>query len=167
MNIDESVYRLFRREVYRLAYRHLGDRAASEDVVQDSFLRLAQYRSGTVENVGGMLRRIAHNLIVDHTRFRRRKAEDDLSHAAEAPAPEPSQEQVLLHRERMEQVSEILAQMPEQRREVFIMRRLHGMSAKEVSAALAISPAAVDAHVARAVLMLHKGMAALDGRQGA
>jgi RNA polymerase sigma-70 factor (ECF subfamily) len=52
--------------------------------------------------------------------------------------------------------------MPPQRREVFIMRRLHGMSAKEVGAALKISPAAVDAHVARAVLALHKEMAALD-----
>jgi RNA polymerase sigma factor (sigma-70 family) len=165
LNFDESVYRLFRREVYRLAYRHLGDHSASEDVVQDSFVRLAQYRSGTVANLGGMLRTIAQNLIVDQTRFHKRRAEEVLPDGADVAAETPSQEQVLLQRERMEQVSELLARMPEQRRQVFIMRRLHGMSAKEVSAALAISPAAVDTHVARAVLALHRGMAELEGRQ--
>jgi len=165
LNFDESVYRLFRREVYRLAYRHLGDHSASEGVVQDSFVRLAQYRSGTVANLGGMLRTIAQNLIVDQARFHKRRAEEALPDGAEFPAETPSQEQVLLQRERMQQVSEILAQLPEQRRQAFIMRRLHGMSAKEAAAALAISPAAVDTHVARAVLALHKGMADLEGRQ--
>ncbi|WP_159978898.1 MULTISPECIES: RNA polymerase sigma factor [unclassified Novosphingobium] len=166
MNFDESVYRLCRREVYRFAYRHLGDHSASEDIVQDSFVRLAQYRTGTIANMGGMLRTIARNLIVDHARFRTRRSEDALAGGMDAPAEYPSQEQIMLHRERMEQVSEILAQMPAQRREVFIMRRLHGMSAKEVAAALAISPAAVDTHVARAVLALHKGMATLDEAPG-
>jgi RNA polymerase sigma factor (sigma-70 family) len=163
LNFDESVYRLFRRDVYRFAYRHLGDHVASEDVVQDSFVRLAQYRTDTVANMGGMLRTIARNLIIDHTRFRKRRAEDALPEGMEAPADEPSQEHVLLQRERMEQVLSILAGMPEQRREAFTMRRLHGMSAKEAAAALGISPAAVDTHVARAVLALHKGMAALEG----
>ncbi|WP_448664010.1 RNA polymerase sigma factor [Sphingomonas sp. CJ20] len=164
MNLDESMYRLFRREVYRFAYRHLGDHSASEDVVQDSFVRLAQYRAGTVANLGGMLRTIAHNLIVDQTRFHKRRAEEAMSDATDVAAEVPSQEQVLLQRERMQQVSEILARLPEQRRQVFIMRRLHGMSAKEVAAALAISPAAVDTHVARAVIALHRGMAELEGR---
>lgn len=165
MNFDESVYRLFRREVYRIAYRHLGDHAASEDVVQDSFVRLAQYRVGAVVNLGAMLRTIAHNLIVDQTRVHKRRPEETLSDGMDVAAEAPSQEQVLLQRERMAQVSAILAELPEQRRQVFIMRRLHGMSAKEVGAALAISPAAVDTHVARAVLALHRGLAELDGRQ--
>jgi RNA polymerase sigma-70 factor (ECF subfamily) len=163
LKFDESVYQLFRRDVYLFAYKHLGDHVASEDVVQDSFVRLAQYRSDTVANVGGMLRTIARNLIIDHTRFRRRRAEESLPDGIEAPADQPSQEQVLLHRERMEQVFEILAQLPEQRRQAFTMRRLHGMSARDVGSALGISPAAVDTHVARAVVALYKGMAALDG----
>lgn len=165
MNFDQSVYRLFRREVYRFAYRHLGDHSASEDVVQDSFVRLAQYRAGAVANLGGMLRTIAHNLIVDQTRFHARRAEEALPDDMDIVAEAPTQEQVLLQRERIEQVSAILAQLPEQRRRVFIMRRLHGMSAKEVGAALGISPAAVDTHVARAVLALHRGMADLERRQ--
>ncbi|KPL68458.1 hypothetical protein SZ64_10235 [Erythrobacter sp. SG61-1L] len=155
---------MFRGDIYRLAYQKLGDHSASEDIVQDSFLRLAQYRQGGVGNVGGLLRRIASNLIVDRARLQKRKPEEALPEGRDFPGEEPSQEAVLIDKERMEQVSEILDQMPPMRREVFIMRRLHGMSAKEVGAALSISPAAVDAHVARAVLVLHRGMSALEDR---
>lgn len=158
MHFDESTYRRLRGDVYRFAYRHLGDHSASEDVVQDSFLRFAQYPSGSVGNIGGLLRRIANNLIIDAARFRTRRAEEALPETWDIPADEPDQETVLLERERMQQVSDILERMPEVRRRVFVMRRLHGMSAREVAAVLAITPAAVDTHVARAVLALHKGM---------
>lgn len=163
MEFDESAYHSFRKELYRLAHRKLGDHFASEDVVQDSFLRFAQYRPGSIANMGAMLRRIANNLIIDQVRFRRHHAEEALAQDCDMASADPSHEQVLLHRERMEQVSQILDRMPPLRREVFIMRRLHGMSSKEVGATLKISPAAVDAHVARAILTLHKEMTATGG----
>ncbi len=162
MKFDESAYRLFRGDVYRLAYQRLGDHSASEDIVQDSFLRLASYPKEAVGNVGGMLNRIARNLIIDRARFHKRKAEEALPDGMDFPVEEPTQEDALIDRERMEQVSHILDEMPPMRREVFIMRRLHGMSSKDVGAAMSISPAAVDAHVARAVLALHRGVSALE-----
>lgn len=73
----------------------------------------------------------------------------------------------MVQRERMQTVSDIIDAMPPQRRQVFIMRRLHGMSAKDVAAQLDISPSAVDAHVARAVLTLHRAMASLDEHETA
>ncbi|WP_137681336.1 RNA polymerase sigma factor [Aurantiacibacter suaedae] len=163
MELDELSYRLFRCYVYRLAYRKLGDHSASEDIVQDSFLRFAQYPREAVGNVGGLLHRIANNLIIDRARSNRRRAEDALPEdGMEIPGEEPSQEQVLIDKQRLEQASRILDQMPPLRRQVFILRRLHGMSSKEVGAAMSISPAAVDSHVARAVLALHRGFAAAE-----
>jgi len=167
LQFDESAYRRFRGDVYRLAYRRLRDHSASEDIVQDSFLRLANYKSNSIANIGGMLRKIARNLIVDRTRFRARQSGEALCPEQDICADEPSAENMLLHKERMEQVSEILARMPPLRRQVFIMRRLHGMSAKEVGAALSITPAAVDTHVARAVLALHKGLSSLNADEAA
>lgn len=167
MHFDDSVYRRFRGEVYRFAYRHLGDHSASEDIVQDSFVRLAQYGPGSIANTGGMLRKIVRNLIVDRTRSHRHRTEVSLPETIEIAADEPSPERRLLARERVEHVTEALDKMTALRRKVFIMRRLHGMSAKEVAAALSISPAAVDAHVARAVLDLHKAMSARDGQRAA
>ena len=147
-----------------MAYRKLGDHSASEDIVQDSFLRFHQYRKEAVGNVGGMLHRIASNLIIDRARSSRRRAEDLLpdDEGIAIANGEPSQEQALIDRERMDRASKIIDEMPPLRRKVFIMRRLHGMSAKEVGAAMSISPAAVDTHVARAVLALHRGFAAAE-----
>ena len=162
MNFDETTYRLLRGEVYAQAYRRLGDHHASEDIVQDSFLKLSKYRAGALANVGAMVSTIARNLIVDHVRSNRRQTHSPLSDEPEMATEAPSQEHVLLHRERAEQVSAIIAGMPEQRRKVFIMRRLHGKSAKEVASELNISSAAVDTHVARAVLALHKEMSILE-----
>ncbi|BBC74271.1 conserved hypothetical protein [Altererythrobacter sp. B11] len=162
MEFNETAYRSFRKELYQLARSRLGDHAASEDVVQDCFLRLARYQPGSIANIAAMLRRIANNLIIDQARAHRHHADEQAGNDFDPPADEPSQEHLLIQRERMEQVSRILDLMPAQRREVFLMRRLHGMSAKEVGAALHISPAAVDTHVARAVLTLHKELAACD-----
>lgn len=167
MHFDESAYRQLRGQVYRLAYRHLRDHSASEDIAQESFVRLAQYRTDSIRNISGMLRRIASNLIVDSSRSRTRRAEVDLSQGNEAVADEPSQEVALLQRERMQQVSEVLAQMPPLRRQAFTMRRVHGMSAKDVAAALSISPAAVDQHVARALLTLHSGLSVMNSDKAA
>ncbi|MCJ1961310.1 RNA polymerase sigma factor [Novosphingobium mangrovi (ex Hu et al. 2023)] len=162
MHFDETAYRKLRTDIYGFAYRRLGDHTASEDVVQDSFVRLAHYAPDTVRNVGAMLRRIARNLIVDHARLGLRRAEDVPASEIEIPSEQPSQEHAMLQRERMDTVSRIIATMPRQRREVFILRRLHGLSAKDVAAQLDISPSAVDAHVARAVLSLHRAMASQD-----
>jgi RNA polymerase sigma factor (sigma-70 family) len=167
VHFDESAYRRLRGQVYRLAYRHLRDHSESEDIVQESFVRLAQYRTDSIQNTGGMLRRIASNLIIDSSRSRTRRAEVDLVQGIEVAADEPSQEGALLLRERIEQVSEVLAQMPPLRRQAFTMRRLHGMSAKDVAAALSISPAAVDQHVARALLTLHSGLSIMNSDKAA
>ncbi|MCJ2183483.1 RNA polymerase sigma factor [Novosphingobium sp. 1949] len=162
MQFDERVYRQLRSEVYGFAYRQLGDHATSEDVVQDSFVRLAGYAPDTVHNLGGMLRRIARNLIIDHARLRRRRGEEAVADDFDMPCPQPSQEEAMVQRERVKTVSRIIEAMPPQRRQVFVLRRLHGLSAKEVAARLDITPGAVDAHVARAVLALHRGMTAQD-----
>lgn len=162
MHFDETIYRLFSRNIYVQAYRRLDDHGDSEDVVQNSFMRLSAYRADSIANVGAMLQTIARNLILDHARTAGRYIYNAPLPDHDIPTPEPSQEHVMLQRERVEQVVAIIDRMPEMRRTVFIMRRLHGKSAKEVAGEMNISAAAVDSHVARAVLILHKEMSALE-----
>lgn len=159
MKLDTLIYQRLRQKIYRMAYRQLGDHAASEDVVQDSFVRLTRYRDTTIDNMGGMLRVIARHLIHDQSRKRSRLAEEPLPDDAPFTSDEPSAEDAMLQRERVAQVSRIVEAMPGLRREVFLRRRLHDESARQVAEALGISPAAVDQHVARALLSIHKGLA--------
>lgn len=166
MSLENADYRQLREDAYRLVYRRIGDHAAAEDVVQDSFLRLSGYK-GTIANLGALMRVIATNLIRDRARSHGRRAEDPLPERYEFASDAPSAEEALIHRERVEMVELILQAMPPLRREVFLRRRLRGQSAREVAQALEISPAAVDAHVARAVLALHKAMAEVDRKENA
>lgn len=160
--MDEADYRQHRDDAYRLVYARLRDRAASEDVVQDSFLRVLRYRGGAIGSLGALVRTIAINLIRDHARSKNRRAEDALRDDFEIASDASSPEEVLLHRERVRMIAKIVDDMPPLRRDVFLRRRLHGESARHVAAALSISPAAVDAHVARAILTLHKAMAEIE-----
>lgn len=166
MLIDDAAYRRLREDAYRLVYRQIRDHAAAEDLVQDSFLRLSRYK-GTVGNIGAMIRVIATNLLRDRARGDARRPEDPMPERLEIAADTPSAEDALIHRERVEMVEAILKEMPPLRREVFLRRRLHGESAREVAHAFEISPAAVDTHVARAVLALHKAMAEIARREDA
>lgn len=166
MSIENADYRQLREDAYRLVYRQIRDHAAAEDVVQDSFLRLSRYQ-GTIGNLGAMVRVIATNLMRDRARILGRRAEDPLPETYELAAGLPSAEESLLHREQVGMVERILQDMPPLRREVFLRRRLRGESAREVAQALEITPAAVDTHVARAVLALHKAMAEISRRENA
>ncbi|CUS45641.1 MAG: RNA polymerase sigma factor [Pseudomonadota bacterium] len=164
--MDDAGYRQLRAEAYRQIYRQLRDHDAAEDLVQDSLLRLFRYQ-GKIANIGAMVRVIAGNLIRDHVRSRARRAEEPLPAEFEIAAEEPRVDTALLHRERVGLVEDILAGMTPLRREIFLRRRLHGQSAKEVAAALGITPAAVDTHVARAVLVLHQEMKEIAQREDA
>jgi RNA polymerase sigma-70 factor (ECF subfamily) len=53
----------------------LGDRAAAEDVVQDSFLRWRGVDPGTIDNPAGYLTRVVTRLSIDALRVRRRSAD--------------------------------------------------------------------------------------------
>ena len=156
--MDESDYRLHRDDMYRLVYARVRDHAVAEDVVQESFLRVLRYPRGGIANVGALVRTIASNLIRDHARTRRRHAEEPLSETFDIASDAPSAETALIDQERAALVARIVDEMPPLRREVFVRRRLHGESARAVATALGLTPAAVDAHVARAVLALHNAM---------
>lgn len=157
--MDESDYRLHRDDMYRLVYARVRDHAVAEDVVQESFLRVLRYPRGGIANVGAMVRAIAANLIRDHARARRRHGEEPLPEAFDIASDAPSAETTLIDRQRAALVARVIDEMPPLRRDVFLRRRLHGQSARAVATELAITPAAVDAHVARAILALHKAMA--------
>ncbi|MCF8482625.1 MAG: RNA polymerase sigma factor SigJ [Rhodospirillum sp.] len=55
-----------------LAYRMLGDRAAAEDVVQDSFIRWRDVDPDTITNPAGYLTRVVTHLSIDALRVRQR-----------------------------------------------------------------------------------------------
>lgn len=140
-----------RRALQRFVEGRLRDRTDGEDIVQETYVRLYDYRrTRTVADVGAFCFAVARNLIHDHVRRRRTQPE-----TAELPedmaCPAPLADELLIHRQRVELIGQSLRVMPALRREVFIRRRLEGQDSMAIASDLALSRAAVDKHVARAL----------------
>jgi len=166
MGFEHSKLGGHRSELLRYVGRRVDNVALREDIVQEAFLRLLTYEAkpdNTISNVAGLLRRISLNLIRDH--FRRAGRHTFVELSEDVPCLRPSVQQQLEQRQLVELVSEVLKAMPRLRRNVFFRRRVEGQSSREVASALGLTPGAVDAHVARAVLDLHRAMEKIEAHE--
>jgi RNA polymerase sigma-70 factor (ECF subfamily) len=154
--------REFRPALQRFIEGRLRDRSDSEDIVQETFLRLHDYRrTRSVTDVGAFCFAIARNLVQDHLRRRRNAPETgELTEALVCPAPRA--DEIIGYRERVDILKCALDRMPPLRREVFIRQRLDEMSVATIASDMGLSIAAVEKHVTRAIADLRAAM----GRRG-
>lgn len=162
---DLAGLRTQRHDLYRFIVRRTRDPAAADDLVQETLLRLMTYeRTWTVVDRAALGYRIALNLVRDHFRHRRRRPVETLND--DIPCETPAPEQILMHRQKVEVFGKALDAMPPLRRDVFIRRRLHGHSVRQIAAELSMNEAAVEKHVVRALEQLHREMAKAERRAG-
>lgn len=147
--------------LHRFALSRLRDRCDSDDLVQETFVRLYDYRRRrTVDDTTAFCLMVASNLIRD--RFRRMRNGPDMTELADTlVCPQPRADETLLYRQRIAILSAAIAAMPPLRREVFLRRRLDGDTVARVANDLEMSPAAIEKHVTRALADLRH---ALDRR---
>ena len=119
------------------------DKYLAEDIFQDVFIRIIDtMRSGRYTEEGKFLpwaMRIAHNLCVDH--FRKVKRTPTIRNSEDKDIFEvlnfadDSAETVMIKRQSHSRVREMLERLPEDQREVIILRHYADMSFKEIAAA--------------------------------
>lgn len=92
----EQLYGRHAQAVHALAYRLTGDRAAAEDIAQDTFLRMLKFLGGlrTDQPLRPWLKRVAANAAIDHLRRNRRlqRLEDEADWPDASPAVESAAE---------------------------------------------------------------------------
>jgi RNA polymerase sigma factor (sigma-70 family) len=152
-----------RPDLIRFFTLRLRSAAAAEDVVQDIYLRLAALDPRTeIHNPVGYLYRLGSNLMLDRLRGERRTAVRDASWrdsnrtlvGSEEIAEEPSAEQAIAARQRLDAIVAALKELPQQTQRVFRMHKFDGMTHPEVAQALGISRSAVEKHVMAALKLL-------------
>ena len=162
---DLASLRAQRRDLYQFIVRRTRDPAAAEDLVQETFERLLAYeRARMIADRAALGYRIALNLVRDHFRRSKRRPVEVLDD--EIPCEAPAPEQILMHRQKVEVFGKALDAMPPLRRDVFIRRRLHGHSLRQIADELSLSEAAVEKHVVRALEQLHREIAKAERRAG-
>lgn len=153
-SLDE-IYRAHGPGLLSYLRRHAGNDAAS-DLMQDVFVRLAgSPRRHGLANPGGFLRRIAQNLLIDRARKHKRdnvvlfplQEEHDAASA-------PEQEHGLAATDLLRTYEQAVEAMPEKTRRVFLLRRVDGLSYREIHEHLGIEVATVDYHMVKALRYL-------------
>ncbi len=140
--------------------------AEVQDLVQQVFLRLAQYRElEEIRNPDGYIFQTAANTLKDHLRnaaVRDRFSQEQLN-GSDAAASYFSPERVLQGRESVARIAEILRELPERTRDIFMLRCFEGLRHNEIARLQGISVRAVEKHVAKALARLSS---VLDEEQG-
>jgi RNA polymerase sigma factor (sigma-70 family) len=140
-----------RQALHRFVTGRLRDRIEGDDIVQETYVRLYDYRrTRPIADAAAFCFAVARNLVHDH--FRRMRAQPPAAELAEdIVCPMPAAEAVLDYRQRVEILVRALKVMPPLRREIFLRRRLDGVPGAVVAADLGMTHAAVDKHCTRAL----------------
>jgi len=152
-----AVYERHNQELYRYAFRMLGEQCLAEDCVAETFSRYLQVvRSGRgpSENVRAYLYRMVHNWATDH--FRRNPLpapELDLEMHAD---PESNPLHVITRQAERERVRAALLQLPSEQRRVIELRFLEEWSHEAVASALGRTVEATRALQHRALAVLRR-----------
>jgi RNA polymerase sigma-70 factor (ECF subfamily) len=136
-----------------------------DDVIQEVYARIVSQPS--LEAIRYPLQyaaRTAMGIVIDHIRRTRVvpiNAVENLDHL-EIVSPAASPEEQMEFREEVAEVASLLAQLPDRTREILVLRRIEGLSQRQVAEQLGISVKTVEKHMAQGVASLM----ALFGRGG-
>lgn len=168
INCFNLLIKRYQRSVYNIAYRTLGNAEDAQDVTQEAFIKafksLNTFRKGAV--FAAWIYRITSNLCIDH--FRSRKPTVSLDSAVN---PERSSmqdhasnpETQVLRESNAEFIRDAIMDLPENYRDVIILRHFQGMSVEEISKLLDMPQGTVKTHLYRGRERLRQLLAPLIG----
>lgn len=144
----EVLVQRYQSRLFSYIVVRIGDRELAEDVFQDCFIKVIQtLRKGNYNEEGKFLpwvMRIAHNLIIDHFRRAKRMPQaetsyDDFDLFDVLDSGDRNAEQEVIRQQKIRMVRDLIAQLPEEQREVLIMRQYADMSFKEIAERTGVS----------------------------
>jgi RNA polymerase sigma-70 factor, ECF subfamily len=157
-----ELYRSHLRDVYSYSYYRVGNHHDAEDLTEQTFLQAYRhFERAQRESDGRPLRpwliRIAHNLAANYYRDRSRRPQTQLEDAAVVSAPHTTAD-LAEGRQELRDVLDGVSRLPEDRREVLIMRFALGMDNREIARAIDRSEGATKVLIHRAIKQLEQGL---------
>jgi RNA polymerase sigma-70 factor (ECF subfamily) len=138
----EEIIHRHKNKVFAYISLYIRDQALAEDIFQDTFLKVIQsVKAGKYYDNGKFLSwvmRIAHNLIIDHFRHLKQMNtmsnddyESDLFNSKKLS--DANVEDNIIRGQIRKDVRKLIGQLPDDQREVVILRHYAGLSFKEIA----------------------------------
>jgi len=142
----ETLYYRYRDWVVHMAFRFTGDRDAALDVLQETFLYFSKKFPGF--RLTAKLTTFLYPAVRNYSIAARRKNERFVSEDAVSDMPAASAAQ--------EGLTEVLAHLPAEQREVLLLRFVDGMSMEEIAAVVRIPAGTVKSRLHYALKALRE-----------
>ncbi len=154
-----KIFRSFYAPLMRYCMRYVADADNAAEIVQDLFVKLwAGHETLSINtSLDAYLYRAVQNLSITYINKERAHAETNMRiYSEEGESADPSEEMQGNNLEASYQ--KVIAEMPEKRRQVFVMSRFDGLKYAEISEKLGLSVKTVEAHMSMALKQLRTGL---------
>jgi RNA polymerase sigma factor (sigma-70 family) len=163
----EQLIHRYKKKIFAYIRIYIRDEALAEDIFQDTILNVFQsVKNGKYSDNGKFIAwvmRIAHNLIIDN--FRRIKQlntvsnddyESDIFNSKKFA--EDNIEDIMIKRQIHKDVRALISNLPEEQKEVIILRHYTGLSFKEIASRTNVSINTAIGRMRYALLNIRKQM---------
>jgi RNA polymerase sigma-70 factor (ECF subfamily) len=156
-----SVYLRERDALMSTLASRTGSREVARDLLHEVWLRIAQLRElPAPDNPKAFLRRVAGNLAVDWLRRNRfvSRFHDLEVDPTIVPESSPDLDRALAAREAVNHMRDLVGRLPAKQREVFLLCQGQALTVRAAAERIGISPRTAEAHYAKAVGALRRGL---------
>ncbi|MDC1205310.1 RNA polymerase sigma factor [Candidatus Pacebacteria bacterium] len=159
MDIKDSflaVYDEHADAIYRFCVARTGNSELAHDLTQDTFMRFwdALREKGTIEYERAFIYRIARNAIIDWYRKHKSESLDELRQDGFDPADESGL--VASKRSEHAHILSVLHKLPEQYREVIVLRYVDALPPREIATILEATTNQISVRLNRAMKALQE-----------
>ncbi|EKU89439.1 sigma-70 family RNA polymerase sigma factor [Bacteroides oleiciplenus] len=141
-------YTSYRRSVYLYIYYKINSKEEAEDLVQDVFLRLMDYKKMLrPDTVKFFIHTIARNLVTDYLRRHYKRQEITSYMYDHAVIYTNEAESQIIANDLLSLEKHKLQMLSDQRRKVYVMNRFQEQSVSEISMKLNLSQRTVENHL--------------------
>jgi RNA polymerase sigma factor (sigma-70 family) len=153
------------RVVGRIVKRH-----DIEDILQDAFVRSFEAQSRyKIRNPRAFLLRTATNLALNHASrsgYRTTSDVEDLAASGAYATASESVEAAVDADDRFQEFCRAVGGLPEQCRRAFILKKVYGLSQREIAAELEVTESTVEKHIAKGLLLCRDALDRVTQRIG-
>ena len=167
---DQSAYQVIVRQhlnsISHYAFRVLGNQKDTEDITQETFLRLwinATKWQSEKAKLSTWLHRITHNLCIDYLRKHGRiVTQESFDETKDDHKSNECDNEEITDKSNIKKLNEQIRNLPENQRSALMLCHYQNFSNKEAAHIMNISIKALESTLARAKRTLRKAMAVTD-----
>ncbi len=127
-----------------------------DDIVQETYARLITVESiAGIGNVKNYMFQTAYSVLVSHVRRSKIVAFETVTDLEQLGATwDSSPEDHVIDRDELNRLARAVATLPGKIRDVFVLRRVNGLSQRDVARELGLSESTVEKHMSRSIYLL-------------